>query len=131
MTAQAKKRVLIIDDEEDLVEMLAMRLEATDLFEVDKAFDGAAGLERALSSKPDIVLLDNVMPNLDGWEVCRRLRADSSMDGLTIIIMTAGSPARAIERGREARADRVVLKPYEHEELLAILKQEGANAQAS
>lgn len=127
----SKRRVLIIDDEEDLVEMLALRLESTGLFEVEKAFDGASGLARALQTVPDVILLDNVMPGLDGWEVCRRLRADAKTSGLTIIVMTAGSPRKAEQQGREAHADRVVLKPYDYGELIEILKQEGSNAQAS
>lgn len=134
------KRILIIDDEEDLVEMLALRLEATGGFSVvSKAFDGLTGLQRAKELVPDIVLLDNVMPGLDGWEVCRRLRADPSTGAINVVVMTAGSPSKAVERGREAQADRVVLKPYDHADLIEILKQlpdktpgpEGANAKAS
>lgn len=127
---QRPLKILVIDDEEDLVEMLALRLRSTGRFEVETAYDGAAGLEKARTRLPDVVLLDNVMPGMDGWEVCRRLREDAKTKGLRIVVMTAGSPGKAQAKGREARADFVLLKPYDHEQLIAVLEgKEGAHAQ--
>jgi DNA-binding response OmpR family regulator len=120
-TAGRPIKLLIIDDEEDLVEMLALRLTSTG-FDVDRAYDGAAGLEKALATTPDVVLLDNVMPGLDGWEVCRRLRSEPRTRGTRVVLMTAGTPARAEARAKDAQADRVILKPYDHDELVAVLK---------
>jgi two-component system, OmpR family, alkaline phosphatase synthesis response regulator PhoP len=117
-----KRRLLIVDDETDLVDMLAMRLEATGLFEIQKAQDGFEGLARAAEWKPDIVLLDNVMPGLDGWEVCRRLRADSRFDGLLIAMMTAGTPQKSQQRARDFHADALILKPYDQSDVINTLK---------
>lgn len=126
------RKVLIIDDEEDLVAMLSLRLRSTGRFEVDTAPDGAAGLARADSFGPDVVLLDTVMPGLDGWEVCRRLRADPRTKATRIVVMTAGNPSAAQARAKQAGADEVVFKPYDHERLIELLDpgQGGAHAQA-
>ncbi len=126
---QPRPKVLIIDDEEDLVEMLAMRLKASG-FEVDTALDGPAGLEKARQRPPDVVLLDNVMPQMEGWEVCHRLRGDPRTQSVKIIVMTAGSPGKAQRRGREERVDHVVFKPYDHEELIGLIAQTGGAPQA-
>lgn len=125
---ERKPKVLIIDDEEDLVEMLAMRLQASGLFDVETAYDGPAGLDKARHAPPDVVLLDNVMPLMEGWEVCRRLRADPKTKSAKIIIMTAGSPTKSQKRARDERVEHVLLKPYDHEQLLELIKSTGAAA---
>jgi CheY-like chemotaxis protein len=117
-----KRRVLIVDDEEDLVDMLALRLEATGLFEIERAYDGAQGLSRAQELKPDVVLLDNIMPGIDGWEVCKRLRADGATRETAIVMMTAGSPQEAQRKARESQADALILKPYDQTEVIQTLK---------
>lgn len=121
MSAQRKRRLLIVDDEADLVEMLTLRLVASGRFEVDQAPDGEAGLAKIRGGMPDVVLLDSVMPKLDGWEVCRRLRADPGTRQAKIVMMTAGTPSRAKEEACQAGADRLILKPYEFEELVAMI----------
>ena len=117
-----KKKLLIIDAEEDLVEMPAMRLEATGLFEIQKAHDGLAGLARAGEWLPEIILLDNVMPGLCGWEVCRKLRADSRLSGVALAMMTAGSPHKSQKKARDMGADALILKPYDQGEVIETLK---------
>lgn len=118
----SKKRVLIIDDEEDLVEMLALRLDATGLFEVQTASDGEKGLARAAETKPDVVLLDSIMPGLDGWEVCRRIRGDSQLSSTAVVMMTAGTPEESARRARESAADGLILKPYDPVQVVDTLK---------
>ena len=126
MTAPApsarKRKVLIIDDEKELVEMLALRFEASGHFEVAKAFDGQKGLELARSLRPDIVLLDVAMPGMDGWEVCQKLREDPRTKDAAVVIMTAGSPRRSEEAVGQTGADWLILKPYDDDELINILK---------
>jgi len=123
-----KAKVLIIDDEEDLVEMLALRLSASGLFDVRTSNDGPGGLEKARQDPPDVVLLDNVMPLMEGWEVCRHLREDSRTRDAKIIIMTAGSPTKSQKRAREERVEHVLLKPYDHEQLIELIRTAGAAA---
>lgn len=117
-----RRRVLIVDDEPDLVDMLALRLESTGLFEVDRAHDGLSGLERAHRSHPDVVLLDNIMPGIDGWEVCRRLRRDPESRDAAVVIMTAGAPQESQRRAREVAADALILKPYDQAEVIDTLR---------
>jgi len=81
--AETRKKVLLIDDEGELLEVLTLRLEACD-FIVATAQDGPTGLKQAKSFQPDIILLDIMMPKMDGWEVCRRLRADDDFKNTKI-----------------------------------------------
>jgi CheY-like chemotaxis protein len=117
-----KKRVLIIDDEADLVAMLSLRLKATGLFDVAVAHDGSEGLARAAEFKPDVVLLDNVMPGMDGWEVCRRLRESSDSRDAAVVMMTAGSPQKAREKAQELRLEGLLFKPYDPAQVVETLK---------
>ena len=118
---KAKKKILIIDDEEDLVEMLALRLESTGQLAVERALNGQTGLKLAGDTLPDVILLDSIMPGMSGWEVCRKLRQDPRTKNIPIVIMTAGPPHEAKERARENGADHVVFKPYEYNDLLRVL----------
>ena len=118
---KAKKKILIIDDEEDLVEMLALRLESTGQFAVERALNGQTGLKLAGDTLPDVILLDSIMPGMSGWEVCRKLRQDPRTKNIPIVIMTAGTPHEEKERARENGADHVVFKPYEYNDLLRVL----------
>jgi CheY-like chemotaxis protein len=121
----AKKKVLIVDDEKDLVEMLAMRLEADGRYQVGKAFDGEQALKAAAELEPDVIVLDTVMPGLDGWQVARRLRDDGRTKDAAVVIMTAGAPAESKRRADEVGADRLVLKPYDQKELVGVIREVG------
>jgi CheY-like chemotaxis protein len=120
--SEPRRRVLIVDDEPDLVDMLALRLEATGLFEVERAHDGPTGLACAHDHRPDVVLLDNIMPGMDGWEVCRRLREDPESRDVPVVIMTAGAPKESQRLAREVAADALILKPYDQSEVIQTLK---------
>lgn len=122
MPEPARRRILIVDDERDLVRPLALRLAADGRFEVAVAFDGEEGLARARERRPDIALIDLSMPGLDGWGLCRRLREDPRTRETVLIIMTAWlSP----DLGRKAAAEGVgslLLKPFEEADLLKALE---------
>ena len=114
------KKVLIIDDEGELNEMVTLRL-TKDGYQVDSATDGRTGIDKIKSFKPDIVFLDINMPDMDGWEVCQKVRADVSIQNTLIVILTA---TRNFQKAKELNVHRVVLKPFNYEEILNILKQE-------
>jgi DNA-binding response OmpR family regulator len=113
--------ILVIDDEKDLVQMVRYNLEQAG-YDVIAAADGKAGLEVALKHRPDAVVLDWMMPGLDGLEVCRQLRADARTARLPVIMLTAkaSEPDRVV--GLEMGADDYLVKPFSPRELVARVK---------
>ncbi len=121
--SQAKQlRVLIVDDEQDFVEILSMRLEASGAFSVAKAFDGEAGLQKARSFKPHVVLLDLLMPKLDGWELCQRLRSEPETRNIPLVVITAVRTEEAQARARAMGIRRILFKPFDYRQLVELLK---------
>jgi DNA-binding response OmpR family regulator len=113
------KKILIIEDNRDLAHLLENHLQ--DLaFQVDLSFDGIAGLDRAESDNYDLVILDLMLPGLDGLEVCQRLRHKSSY--VPILMLTAKSSEMDRVVGLEVGADDYVTKPFSIRELLARVK---------
>jgi two-component system KDP operon response regulator KdpE len=113
-----KDKILVIDDEEVTVSLLATLLEMND-FEVVKAYRAEEGLRKAYRTHPDLVLLDIMMPDMDGWEVCKRLR---ELSDVPIIFLTARTDKQDIVRGLEMGADDYVIKPYDNDELVARIR---------
>lgn len=113
--------ILVVEDEMAQREMLAYNLEA-DGFRVIKAEDGEEALLLVAEEKPDIVVLDWMMPNLSGIEVCRRLKTRPSTSGIPIIMLSARSEEVDKVRGLETGADDYVVKPYSVIELMARVR---------
>jgi DNA-binding response OmpR family regulator len=122
-------RVLVVDDEEIIVEMLTMGLNYEG-FEVSVARTGYEALEQARSARPDIVVLDVMLPGIDGVEVCRRLRGISDVG---ILMLTARGEVEDRVVGLDSGADDYLVKPFTFRELLArvgaILRRKGVNLQ--
>jgi phosphate regulon transcriptional regulator PhoB len=116
-----KKTVLTIDDEKDLIELVRYNLEKEG-FRVRGALDGETGLAMALQEKPDVVLVDLMLPGMDGLEVCRRLRADSRTAAIPLIMLTAKSGESDRVVGLELGADDYVTKPFSPRELTARVR---------
>jgi two-component system alkaline phosphatase synthesis response regulator PhoP len=116
-----KKTVLAIDDEKDLIDLVRYNLEKEG-FQVRGALDGETGLAMALQEKPDVVLVDLMLPGLDGLEVCRRLRADSRTAGIPLIMLTAKSGESDRIVGLELGADDYITKPFSTRELTARIR---------
>ena len=113
------KKILIIEDEKDMVTGLKFNLEARD-YAVIVAYDGETGYQKALSEKPDLVILDIMLPKLNGYEVCKRLKKE--IPDLPIIMLTAKSQEAEIVTGLELGADDYITKPFSVLELLARIK---------
>lgn len=113
--------ILVVDDTPANVDVLTMRLESQG-YEVATAADGQEGLDRALELKPDLILLDVMMPRLDGFEVCRRIRADASMPYVPIVMVTAKADRADIVAGLDAGADDYLTKPVDQVELMARVR---------
>ncbi len=112
------EKILVIDDEEPTVQLIAMLLERRG-FEVIKAYRAEEGLRKAYRHQPDLVLLDIMMPDMDGWDVCKRLR---EMSDVPIIFLTARSDVKDVVKGLEMGADDYVVKPYDNDELVARVR---------
>ena len=113
-----REKVLIIEDDDNLQEALRFRLEQ-DGYEVHSAMDGAEGLDLAREAQPDLIVLDIMLPVLDGWEVCRILRKETTVP---IIILTAKGEEVDRVVGLELGADDYVVKPFHTRELLARIR---------
>ncbi|MCR4935763.1 MAG: response regulator transcription factor [Oscillospiraceae bacterium] len=112
-------RVLIVDDEKAIVDILDFNLRKEG-YDTLKAYDGAEGLRLAREGAPDAVLLDVMLPKLDGFSVCRALREDG--DNVPIIMLTAREEERDKVFGLETGADDYITKPFSMRELLARVK---------
>ena len=112
------ERILLVEDEEKLARMVELELQYEG-YEVEKAFDGRAGLDRALSGEFDLVLLDIMLPALSGMEVLRRLRRESAMP---VIMLTARDTVVDKVSGLDMGADDYITKPFAIEELLARIR---------
>jgi len=117
-----KKRILIVDDEEDILSVLKFRLEANN-YETLTASDGQEGLNKARTEKPDLIILDLMLPKLDGYKVCRMLKFDESYKAIPIIMFTARVQQKDEKLGKEMGADAYVTKPFEPEVLLEKIRQ--------
>ena len=113
--------ILIVDDNPTNLDILQARLTAHN-YEILTAKDGEAGLAMAKEKKPDLILLDIMMPKMDGIEVCRRLRADPSLPFMPIIMVTAKADSRDVVAGLEAGGDEYLTKPVDHAALVARVK---------
>ena len=118
---QPRARVLVVDDEADLVRILQFGLQAIG-YQVETASDGQEALKKARETKPDIILLDLMLPKLDGYKVCRLLKFDERYKNIPIIILSArtqeGDQLLAMEMG----ANRFITKPYDFAEVLSHIE---------
>ena len=113
--------ILIVDDNPANVEILQMRLMANN-YDTITATDGEMGLSMVKEHLPDLILLDIMMPKMDGLEVCRRIKTDTSLPFIPIILVTAKTESKDIVAGLEAGGDEYLTKPVDHAALVARVK---------
>jgi two-component system phosphate regulon response regulator PhoB len=115
------KTILVVEDEKDIAELLAYNLKREG-FQVRLADSGEKGLAQALKNPPDLVLLDLMLPGIDGREVCRRLRANEATAPIPIVILTARSEESDVVAGLELGADDYITKPFSPRVLMARVR---------
>jgi len=125
------KRILAVDDEPKVLAVIKKRLEFAG-YEVITAADGPDGLQKARSERPDLIVLDLILPGLNGYQVCRLLKGDRGFSDIPVLMLTARSQEKDISEGLKAGADAYMTKPYDPEEFLAqvakLLAQAGRQA---
>ena len=117
-----KIRVLLVDDEPDLVQMVSVRLTAAG-YEVAKAYDGQEALQKVKETHPDLIILDLMLPKLDGYKVCRLLKFDDRTRAIPIMIFTARAQVEDVTLATECGADAYLTKPFEAKMLLGKMQE--------
>lgn len=116
------KKILIIEDESDQIMMMRTRLESNG-FEIISSPNGDDGIKKARSERPDLILLDLVMPKIDGYEVCRRLKSSPETKDIPVIIITAVMRRDIEKLCTDVCADGLVKKPYDPLEFLQLIQE--------
>ena len=116
-----KVRILLVDDEPGIVKMVGKRLEVAG-FDVLVATDGQEALTKARTKQPDLIILDLMLPKLNGFEVCRMLKFDKGMKHIPIILFTALTRDTDEQMGLECGADAYIRKPFRAQELLEKIR---------
>lgn len=114
-------RILVVDDDPRLLHVVSMYLRIEG-YEVDAEPDGAAALRSLERSRPDLVICDIMMPDIDGLEVCRRIKSDPATRSIPVLMFTALSGDDDVERGRAAGADRFINKPFSLVGLATVIR---------
>lgn len=113
-----RKRILVVDDEEDILDLVEYNLKKNG-FDVTCVASGEEALQNARSNSPDLILLDLMLPGVDGLEVCRRLKGDAAASNVPIVMLTAKGEETDIVAGLELGADDYVTKPFSTRVLIA------------
>jgi len=117
------KKILLVDDSNTILMMERMVLKKTD-YQIITAHDGEEGVRRALAERPDVILMDVVMPKMNGFEACRRLRQEEATKRTPIIMVTTRAEAINVEAGFESGCNDYVTKPIDALELLSKLRDQ-------
>jgi DNA-binding response OmpR family regulator len=117
----SKKRILVVDDEVDLVETVRFSLELEG-YDVLVAYNGEEALNQARKENPDLILLDLMLPKLDGYKVCRLLKFDERYKHIPVLMLTAKIQEKDKATGMETGANEYITKPFEMDELMKKVK---------
>ena len=122
-----KQHILVVDDDPDLVESITMKLESNN-FRVTKAYDGVEAWERIKEDRPDLILLDVMMPRKDGYVVCDEIKKDDQYKDITVVLLTAVGDAVSTTNythfgGKTTLAEDFIPKPVDLDKLMDIVKE--------
>jgi len=118
-----KKRILIVDDSENIRKLVKIIVKRVGDYEYIEAGTGSEGLKKALKYKPDLIILDLVIPGMDGIELCRRVKAEEKTKDIPIIVLTSETTYDAVEQAKDAGADIFIGKPFEPKDLRESVKE--------
>ena len=117
-----KKRILLVEDEPQMAELIKMRLESQP-YEVYVIHDGKEGYEMAKMRNPDLIILDLMLPSMDGYKICGLLKRDGRYAKIPVLIFTAKAQEEDRQLAQEAGADAYMTKPFEAKALLAKIEE--------
>lgn len=117
-----KARILVVDDEPEIVKAIRTNLEMEG-YEVLEAYNGPDALRIAREERPDLMVLDVLMPEMDGWQVLREVRGDEALKDMPVVLLTALSSDRDVDTGWELGAHRYLTKPFEPERLIETVRE--------
>ena len=123
MEDNGSARLLLVDDNTDLLNMLTLALKTLGSFAILRATDGVSGLEQAILERPDCIVIDIMMPGLDGYQLVRALRGDPETADIPLIILTAVAQDTGQFAGLAAGADQYLTKPTAPQSLIAAIQQ--------
>ena len=118
----ASSRILLVDDEISLVKTVGKRLEVEG-FEVVSAMDGEGALSKAQTEHPDLIILDLMLPKMNGFEVCKRLKQDPALQRIPVIIFTAKAQEKDEQLAMQYGANAYIRKPFRAEELFGTIRK--------
>ncbi|MFH0790806.1 MAG: response regulator [Candidatus Omnitrophota bacterium] len=120
------KKIMLVDDDPNIIDILTIRLKKVG-FDVVSCSAGLDVLNKVLSEQPDLIILDVMLPQLDGYRICRMLKFDDRYEHIPIIMLTAKAEKKSKEIGLETGADRYITKPFDIDQLVkeieAVLKE--------
>jgi two-component system alkaline phosphatase synthesis response regulator PhoP len=117
-----KKKILVVEDEAELTGAIQIRLEQAG-YEVLIAYDGQEALEKARTENPDLIVLDLMLPKIDGYKVCRLLKFDEKYKKIPVVMLTARAQEKDENLGYEVGADAFITKPFKYQVLLAKITE--------
>jgi len=117
-----KKKILVVEDEAELTGAIQIRLEQAG-YEVLIAYDGQDALEKARTENPDLIVLDLMLPKIDGYKVCRMLKFDEKYKKIPVVMLTARAQEKDENLGYEVGADAFITKPFKYQVLLAKIAE--------
>jgi two-component system alkaline phosphatase synthesis response regulator PhoP len=117
-----KKKILVVEDEVELTRAIQIRLEQAG-YEVLIAYDGKEALEKARGENPDLIVLDLMLPKIDGYKVCRMLKFDEKYKKIPVVMLTARAQEKDESLGYEVGADVFITKPFKYQMLLTKIRE--------
>lgn len=115
-------KIMVVDDDEKVVDLLRITLESEG-YEVIPAFDGEDAIKKIENERPDLILLDIMMPKIDGWEVCRKVKDDRKLRTIPVVMLTAKTqPTDRLLGIHACGADDYITKPFEIEQIVEKVK---------
>src|SRR3989339_1060617 len=114
----SNKKILIIEDEEEIIIALKLRLTSSGFNNISVATDGETGWNKILDEKPDLIILDLIIPKIDGYEVCKRVKESSSTKHIPVIIVSAKGMVKDLDKALSLGANDYLIKPYDWKLLL-------------
>ena len=116
-----RNKILVVEDEESLLKLESILLTSKG-FEVTGVMDGKAALEQISINRPDLVLLDIMLPQLDGFEVCCAIKSDAGTSSILVVMLTAKKNGQDLQRGKDAGADAYITKPFKSAKVVEIIE---------